>query len=357
MTDDAARGTDDASGGSDDVTADATAHRDVVVVGGGPAGSAVAVFTARYGLDTTVFDRGNGALPRCAYLENYPGFPGGIDVDVFRDLLAAHLKDAGAALVPDHVVSVERPAEDGPFVVETQDDRRVAADAIVAAAWYDGSHLDGLDDDEMFEAHEHHGEVEERFDPEYADADGRTPIDGLYVASPAGSRSAQAIVAAGNGAHVARSLLADRRRDRGYTGGLVPEYDWVRRDAEFSGEWADRDRWREWYENETDDDADVSPERHEELREAYVDEAFETRVTDEEAERRAEAGLERFVEVVGHDRVLDAVDDDAIHEYVDDTASSEGSDAGATSDDSNDDPARVDDDATCEDDDRTEASD
>lgn len=44
-----------------------------VVVGGGPSGCAAAVFTARYGLDTVVFDRGNAALRRCASLENYLG--------------------------------------------------------------------------------------------------------------------------------------------------------------------------------------------------------------------------------------------------------------------------------------------
>lgn len=318
---------------------------DVVVVGGGPAGGTAAIFTARYGLETTVFDRGPGALPRCAFLANYPGFPAGIDVSTFQALLADHVKTAGATRIEETVELVERaPTGDGNppagddayspgsvdehspdgeathkgFLVETAAGRRVRTRYVVAAAWYDGSYLAGLDDDgEMFAPREHHGEIEERFDREYADDDGRTPLDGLYVASPADARSEQAVVAAGNGAHVARSLLADHRRDRGYRGDVAPHYDWRRRESEFTGEWGDRDRWREWYVNATDRPEDRSDERYEALREAHIDAAFETRMSDDDAADRAAAGLDRFVSVVGHERVLDAVADDAIREYVD----------------------------------------
>jgi hypothetical protein len=299
---------------------------DVVIVGGGPAGSSATVFAARYGLDVVVFDRGNSALQRCAVLENYLGFPGGVDVDAFHDLMHAHVAAVGARRVPERVDAVERldPTEaadreaDARFRVRTQDGTTVRTRDVVAAAWYDGSYLRPLDDDgELFAEHEHHGESKERFDAEYADADGRTPIEGLYVASPAGARSAQAIVAAGNGAHVARSLLADRRRERGYSGGVAPEYDWVRQDGEFSGEWADRDRWREWFENELADDDDLDDATLATLREAYVEAAFETRVDDTEADERAARGLERFVDVLGADAIVDAVGAETLVDAVD----------------------------------------
>ncbi|HMB51126.1 MAG TPA: NAD(P)/FAD-dependent oxidoreductase [Natronoarchaeum rubrum] len=313
----------DAEAEANDAEVDAT--RDVVVIGGGPAGCSAAVFAARYGLDTVVFDRGPAALRRCAYLENYLGFPAGIDVDTFHELMHEHLDQVGCRLRRELVEAVERAEGDTPapddarFVVETDEGRRVAAAYVIAAAWYDGSYLRPLDDDAMFEEHEHHGELEERFDPEYPDADGRTPFEGLYVASPAGNRSAQAIVAAGNGAHVARCLLEDHRIAQGYPEGVATEYDWLRQDGEFSGEWADRDRWREWFENEIEDDHGLNDERLEELRERYIDRAFETRLTDAEAQSRADGGVERLVEVLGPERVLDAVDDATIEEYTEES--------------------------------------
>ena len=295
---------------------DAESTHDVVVVGGGPAGCSAGVFTARYGLDTVVFDRGNAALPRCAFLENYLGFPAGIGVDTFHDLMHAHADESGCDVVAEMVVSVDRDEAESGFVVETQKGRRVATDYVVVAAWYDGSYLRPLDDDAMFETHEHHGEVEQRFDPDYPDADGRTPVDGLYVASPADNRSAQAIVAAGNGAHVARCLLEDHRRELGYPEGVAAHYDWLRPDGAFSGEWADRDRWREWFANEAGDDYDADDERLADLRETHIDRAFEARLTDAEAEERADAGLRRLVEVIGTERVLDAIDDATVREYA-----------------------------------------
>jgi hypothetical protein len=291
--------------------------RDVVVVGGGPAGSSAAVFTARYGLDTVVFDRGNAALQRCAYLENYLGFPGGVDVETFYDLMAAHVEEMGADLVDDMVIGVER-VDDGErrLAVETQDGRWVTATAVVAAAWYDGSYLRPLGEEAMFSEQEHHGELEERFDPDYPDADGRTPVEGLYVAAPAGDRNDQAIISAGQGAHVARSVIEDHRRAAGYPAGVAEEYDWLRSTSEFSGEWAERDRWREWFHSEVGDDHGLDDERLAELRERYIDRAFDTAVEEAEAERRADRGVERLVEHLDTGRVLDAVDDERIRAYL-----------------------------------------
>lgn len=298
----------------------------VVVVGGGPAGAAAAIFTARYGLDTAVFDRGTGSLDRCAFLTNYPGFPAGIDVETFQALTDDHVREAGADLVTDLVESVRRDDGDGRFVVETQDGRRVTADRVVAATRYDGSYLAALDDDGMFQTVEHHGETRERFDPDYPDADGRTPVDGLYVASPAGERDVQAIVAAGRGAHVARSLVEDVRTEQGYPGKLARHYDWLRPESEFEGEWGDRDRWRAAFDERLPDDAALSGEHREELREAHVDRVFETKRSESEVAALTERSHQRLAEALDTDamvaavdgeRVLAAMPDETIRGYLD----------------------------------------
>lgn len=199
-------------------------------------------------LDTSrhrIFDRGNAALRRCAYLENFRWFPGGVDIETFYTLMHTHVEESGCERISDMVESITQIEDGSGFAVETQDGRHVTTKYVLASAWYDGEYLRPLGGDEMFEWHEHDGEEYEHFDPEYADSDGRTPIEGLYVAAPAGQRSVQAIVAAGHGAHVARMLLEDHRNEQGFQDGVGPHYDWLRRDAEFSGEWATRDRWRE----------------------------------------------------------------------------------------------------------------
>ncbi|QPV64294.1 NAD(P)/FAD-dependent oxidoreductase [Halosimplex litoreum] len=290
---------------------------DAVVVGCGPAGAAAGVFLARSGLDTVVFDRGTASLDRCAFLGNYPGFPAGIDVETFQALLRDHARETGCRLVDDLVQSVERAGDadptddesadpaDAPLAVETQDGRRVVADRVIAATRYTGEYCRPLTGDAMFEAHEHDGETHEHVDPDYADADGRTPVDGLYVASPAGQRDVQAVVAAGRGAHVARTLLEDRRVERGYPVDLARHYDWLRPDSEFEGEWGDRERWREWFDERVPEDHDADDATLDDLREEYIDDAFDTRRSADEVADLTDRG---------HQRLLEHLDDDAVLE-------------------------------------------
>lgn len=281
-------------------------HHDVVIVGGGPAGCSAGIFTARYGLDTVVFDRGPGALPRCAYLENYPGFPAGIDVATFQDLLHDQATEAGCRIVAETVETVARIDDGEQFAVTADEERRVTADYVVAAAWYDGSYLRPLDDGDMFETVVHHDEEQAQLRRNFPDHDGRTPVDGLYVAAPAHERNAQVVVSAGQGAHVARNLVEDVRLAKGYPEAVAAYHDWQRRASEFSGEWGDRDRWREWFENEVGDH-DLDDERFAELREAAIDDEFDLMYTREEIEARTEDG---------YHRLLDHVDDEYIRSYL-----------------------------------------
>ncbi|UIO99380.1 FAD-dependent oxidoreductase [Halobaculum sp. CBA1158] len=291
---------------------------DVVVVGGGPTGTGVAVFTARYGFDTAVYDRGNAALARAAYVENYPGFPGGIDTETLTALFHDHLDEVGATLRPDVVDAVER--DDEGFRVTPAEGEPVTAQCVVAAAWYDASYLDPLDEDgEMFEVHEHHGEDREQLDRDVPDADGRTHIDGLYVAAPTDSRNAQVAIATGHGAHVARTLLEDHRRDEGLAGEVAPHYDWLRPESEFSGDWGDRERWREWFDNEMGE-TDLPDDEVATLRERYIDRAFETELSPEEIAARRDRGHRRLVEHLGTDAVLDAIRDEEIQAYLDENS-------------------------------------
>jgi hypothetical protein len=300
---------------------------DLVVVGGGPAGCAVGVCTARYGLDTVVFDRGKSSLRRCAHLENYLGFPAGIDIETFYGLIHDHVAAAGCDLVSDMVGSVTR-TESG-FRVRTQDGRSVRTPRVVAATTYDGEYLRGLDRDEaMFDTHEHHGEVHEEFDPEYADADGRTPVDGLYVAGALAGHGEQALVAAGHGMTVGRALLADLRREEGYWDEAAPHYDWLRRRAALDYDWDDDETWhRRFADHRLPEEHDIDRERLRRVRRREIEFVKSTHLDRSEIDRRRGRAHRRLATHLDDELLLDVLDDDRVREYV---AAQEETSAGGT---------------------------
>jgi hypothetical protein len=300
---------------------------DVAIIGGGPAGCSAGIFTAREGLDTVVFDRGRSSIRQCAYLENYLGFPRGIDIETFYDLMHDHATTAGCEMVSDLVETVE-PAESG-FVVEPQEGQLVRARRVVAATRYDGEYLRGLDDEGvMFETYERDGETHETFDKSYVDHDGTTPVEGLYVVSPS-EEDKQAIMAAGRGARVAHRVVADDKLDGDWWPAVTEEnVDWVRREAERTEEWTDRDHWVEWFDEYYGADApvDADTERYRAVRDAFIDESMSAYISDTEADVRASKGhetlaehldVETMVSAVDDAELLASIDDEAIREYVD----------------------------------------
>jgi len=291
-----------------DVTtnADRDEPYDVVIVGGGPAGCSAGVFCARYGLDAVIYDRGRSSIQRCAHLENYLGFPAGIDIETLYALMHDHAIEAGCDLVDDLVGSVERTDDGDRFLVEPQEGSPVTADRVLAATRYDGAYLWSLDGEgEMKTTYEHEGEEHEQFDREYPGSDGETPIEGLYVASPSSEADQQAIVAAGRGARVALRLIGDLRKERGYPDEFADHHDWLRRDAERDDEWRARDAWRAWFEDRVPDDHGLDEQRLQALREEEIDRYLETYVSDDEIDRRAERGQERLLDHVDDELVLE----------------------------------------------------
>lgn len=278
---------------------------DVVVVGGGPAGCSAGIFTARNGLDTLIFDRGRSSIKRCAHLENYLGFPAGIDTETLYGLMHEHAETAGCEIAPDLVESVDRAADGDRFVVEPQDGEPVTARRVITATRYDGEYMRGLDDDAaMFETYEHDGEVHEHFDSEYAALDGTTPVEGLYVASPSDAANKQAIMAAGRGARVAHRVIADDRIDDGLWENVANSVDWVRREAELD-ESTLCERYREWFDEQVPDNHDLTEERFVELRTAALDRRLAEYISTEEIDARATAGQRALLAHIDDELVLE----------------------------------------------------
>jgi thioredoxin reductase (NADPH) len=192
-----------------------TAQR-VAVVGGGPAGLMAATYTARAGLETTLFDGGESILARNAHLENVPGFPAGVNARTFLEATREQASEAGVEFVDERV---ERVSCDRPFDVQTESGSGHTAEFVVAASWPDTSYLDGFDAVERVDRGSKTMLVADRF--------ARLDVDGLYAAGRVARQYHQAVVAAGHGATAGLTVVEDS--DANYY------HDWVAPDEYFTG--------------------------------------------------------------------------------------------------------------------------
>lgn len=120
-------------GFNDDI--DATHVRDVVIIGGGPAGLASAVYGASEGLDVLVLESNapGGQAGSSSRIENYLGFPSGISGQELATRAITQAQRFGAQMI---VAKVARQllCDRKPFAVEADDGSRISARAIVIAS-------------------------------------------------------------------------------------------------------------------------------------------------------------------------------------------------------------------------------
>ncbi|MBI4182285.1 MAG: FAD-dependent oxidoreductase [Candidatus Aenigmarchaeota archaeon] len=109
---------------------------EVAILGCGPAGLTAAIFTARANLKTIVIglpDRSQAKL--AMHIENYFGFPEGVDGPVLLEKGMAHAQKFGAVILKDEAVAATlvREGEKHAFVVKTAKGSAVHAMALIIA--------------------------------------------------------------------------------------------------------------------------------------------------------------------------------------------------------------------------------
>lgn len=93
--------------------------KELVIIGGGPAGYSAALYAARASLETLVIEQGmpGGQIATTDVVDNYPGIPDCLGVEL-GEKMRRHAEDAGASTSYGSVSSIDRD-ETGVFHVNT----------------------------------------------------------------------------------------------------------------------------------------------------------------------------------------------------------------------------------------------
>ena len=105
---------------------------DVIIIGGGPAGSSAAIYTARADLNTLVIDKGltAGALGMAWKIANYPGLPEPVSGSKLVRRIRDQARSFGATFLNEKVLRVD--LEDAPMQVWTGEGEHRGRAVIIA---------------------------------------------------------------------------------------------------------------------------------------------------------------------------------------------------------------------------------
>ena len=120
-----------------------------LILGGGPAGFTAAIYAARANLSPVVYEgiQPGGQLTTTTIVENFPGFPGGVDANTLMDKMREQAKSFGADVRNGTATAADLSHR--PFQVVIDGETQIEAQTLIIATGAQARYL-GLPSEEKF---------------------------------------------------------------------------------------------------------------------------------------------------------------------------------------------------------------
>lgn len=121
-----------------------------VILGSGPAGYTAAIYTARAGYKPVIFEglQPGGQLTITTEVENFPGFPEGVDANELMDNMRQQAERFGTEIRPDIATKVDLSVS--PYTIWLDNDTTVKCQSLVIATGASAKYL-GLTDEKKYQ--------------------------------------------------------------------------------------------------------------------------------------------------------------------------------------------------------------
>ncbi len=120
-----------------------------LIIGSGPAGYTAAIYCARANVKAVLYAgiQPGGQLTQTTVIENFPGFPEGIDGTQLMDNMRQHAVNVGADIRNGIISDIDLSKR--PFVATIDGEKQIEADTVIIATGATAKYL-GLDDEKKY---------------------------------------------------------------------------------------------------------------------------------------------------------------------------------------------------------------